>query len=375
MEETFQMREVINNQTVEQIATDMLRVWPDFDATGFKKALIPIPQELGVIDRAKYVKDQLYHFLPKDYPVAIKIILDSFGPEISSVEEERDLNVFYYLPHGDYVATYGLDLQHFDLSMKALYEITKRFTSEWPIRPFLQQHQEKTLQQLSEWVADDNAHVRRLVSEGTRTRLPWAGRLRAFQKDPAPVLRLLEELKTDPELYVRRSVANNLNDIAKDHPDLVVETLTKWNKIDDEGTQWLIRHALRSLVKAGHVGALELLGFRQNVKLRVHDFELSAEQVKMGEKIEFQFNITSEEKKSCKLMIDFVMYFMKANGKLAPKVFKLSQKEIAPGETIELSTKRSFKPLTTRKYYPGKHEVELQINGASFGKKSFELQE
>lgn len=372
MEETFQMREVINDQTVQQIANDIHGVWPEFDRSGFTATLTPIPPELGVIDRAKWVKDQLYHFLPKDYPTAVHIMLDSFGSELESADE-LGFSVFYYLPHGDYVATYGLAPEHFELSMKALYEITKRFTSEWPIRSFLEKHQERTLQTLAKWVKDKNAHVRRLVSEGTRPRLPWAGRLKAFQKDPTPVLELIAQLKTDPELYVRRSVANNLNDIAKDHPDLVVKTLKEWNKIDNEDTKWLIRHALRSLIKAGHVGALELLGFPKNVKVKVHDFKLSAEQVKMGDQIEFQFKVTSEENEACKLMIDYTVFFMKANGQLAPKVFKLSQKEIAPGETIELSKKQSFKPISTRKYYPGRHEIGLQINGSDFGKKAFEL--
>lgn len=374
MEETFQMREVINDQTVQLIADDIYRVWPNFDALAFRSALIPIPQELGVIDRAKYVREQLYNFLPKDYTTAVEIMLRSFGQELESADE-LGFSVFYYLPHGDYVANYGLELKHFDLSMKALYEITKRFTSEWPIRPFLQKHQERTLQKLSEWVKDKNAHVRRLVSEGTRTRLPWAGRLKAFQKDPTPVLALLERLKTDPALYVRRSVANNLNDIAKDHPELVVKTLMKWRKIDNEGTQWIIRHALRSLIKAGHPGALELLGFPQEVKVLLHNFELNADEINMGDQIEFQFHITSQEKKPCSLMIDYVMHFMKANGKTAPKVFKLAQRTIAPGETIELKAKRSFKPLTTRKYYPGQHEIALQINGTIFGEKGFWLRE
>lgn len=372
MEETFQMREIVNARTVHQMAEDIHTAWPEFDQSGFKEALLPIPSELGVIDRGKRISAQLHHFLPEDYPKAIGILLDSFGPELPE-PEERELSVFYYLAHGDFVATHGLAPQHFDLSMKALYEITKRFTAEWAIRPFLQKYQEQTLEKLSSWVTDENPHVRRLISEGTRIRLPWASRLKAFQKNPAPVLQLLDRLKTDPELYVRRSVANNLNDIAKDYPDLVVSTLTEWAKVDNEGTQWISRHALRSLVKAGDVGALELLGFPQNVKVQVHDFELSTNQVKMGEQIEFGFKITSREKIPCKLMIDYTMYFMKANGKQAPKVFKLSQKEIAPGETIELSKKQSFKPLTTRKYYPGTHEITLQINGASFGKKAFEL--
>ena len=372
MEEPFQMRDLLNPELVKQISYDLKKAWPAFQAEGFQKALIPTISELGLKERAVFITDQLYEFLPKEYPKAARIMIDSFGAELGDPDQEAVAS-FYYMPHSHYVAKHGQAPEYFEISMKALYEITKRFTSEWAIRSFLVNYPDRTMDRLAEWVADPNPHVRRLVSEGTRPRLPWAERLYDFQKDPTPVLPLLEQLNRDPSLYVRRSVANHLNDIGKDHPDLVVEVLEQWNKIDDKGTKWLIRHALRSLIKKGHPGALGILGFPPDVDLEIKDFHLQPDPLVFGNKLEFGFTILSKEKKPCKLVIDYVLHFMKANGKLAPKVFKLSQKEIAPGETIRITKSHPIRPISTRKYYPGEQQLELQINGKSFGSRSFNL--
>ncbi len=232
---------------------------------------------------------------------------------------------------------------------------------------------QQTLAQLKIWVKDKNLHVRRLVSEGTRPRLPLARRIQAFQKDPSPVIKLLENLKTDPELYIRRSVANNFTDIGKDNPDVVDDTFKRWKKIDNPGTQWIIKHALRSMIKQGNKGALEILGFPVTPKISVYDFELMSGKISIGQTLEFKFQITSQTPKPQKLMIDYIIYHMKANGSIAPKVFKLAQKEISGDGFLQLDKKHSFRKINTRKYYQGLHKIELQINGISFGKIDFEL--
>jgi 3-methyladenine DNA glycosylase AlkC len=270
------------------------------------------------------------------------------------------------MPQNDFVAAYGLG--HLDLSLRALYELTKRFTAEGAIRAFLQAYPEQTLTRLAEWAADPNCHVRRLVSEGTRPRLP------AFVKDPQPVLALLEQLKADPVLMVRRSVANNLNDIAKDHPDLVVETLARWQQAADPGTQWIIGHATRTLLKQGHANALALLGYGAATSISVASFQLTETRVRMGEDlVVFAIDIQSTADAPQRLMIDYVVHHMKANGKLVPKVFKLAKKRLRPRETLSLSKRHVFRPLSTRVYYPGRHALELQINGQRWGWQEFEL--
>jgi 3-methyladenine DNA glycosylase AlkC len=274
------------------------------------------------------------------------------------------------MPQNDFVARYGLD--DFDISMRALYEMTKRFTAEGAIRAFIQKYPDQTLRVLRQWAQDPNCHVRRLVSEGTRPRLPLAPRLRDFIRDPRPVLALLEQLKADPELMVRRSVANNLNDIAKDHPDLVVETLARWKQAAAPGTPWIIGHAARTLLKQGHAGALALLGYAAT-SISVASFQLKQAKVNLGEDLVFAIDIQSTADEPQSLMIDYVVHHLKANGKLAPKVFKLAKKRLHPHETLSLSKRHAFRPLSTRVYYPGRHALELQINGQRWGWQEFEL--
>ena len=370
MEEGYNLKDFYNKALIQRIASSLKQSWTPFDDEGFVKAIMPQLEPLALLDRAKLITDQMYEHLPQEYPEALNIIQNSFGPELDG-NDMTGMDTFFYLPHAGYVGKYGLD--HFELSMQALYEITKRFTSEWPIRPFLERYEEQTLAQLNEWIKDENVHVRRLVSEGSRPRLPWAGRLKAFQKDPSPVLALLEQLKEDPELYVRRSVANNLNDIAKDHPEVVIQTLKRWNKVKNKDTQWIIGHASRTLVKQGHKAALELLGFPSDPKIEVKGFKVQDKKVVLGGQLVFAFDIRSTAKQKQPLMVDYIIHFMKANGQTAPKVFKLSKKALVGGDSLPIEKRHAIRPISTRKYYPGKHFVELQINGKSFGKLDFEL--
>ena len=251
--------------------------------------------------------------------------------------------------------------------------MTKRFSAEGAIRPFLLNYPERTLSILSDWAGDENCHVRRLVSEGTRPRLPWTMQLKPFIEDPRPVLRLLEKLKSDSVLMVRRSVANNLNDIAKDNPDTVVKTLARWMKIENEGTKWLIRHAARTLVKQGNKDALAVLGYSSTVEVKVANLQAHEPVVKMGHDLNFSFEVRSISRQEQDLVIDYVIHHAKANGRLAPKVFKLAQRKMRPGEAVLLTKRHSFRPISTRKYYPGKHVLEIQVNSERYGKLEFEL--
>jgi len=226
---------------------------------------------------------------------------------------------------------------------------------------------------LQEWGKDENFHVRRLVSEGTRTRLPWGMRLHFLIEDPSPVIPLLEMLKDDPELYVRRSVANNLNDLTKDHPDMVLDLLEEWNEGASENTKWVISHALRGLAKAGNLRALALLGYGEPL-VEIHDFEVSPdEDLKLGDKLHINFRLRSADFQPQNLMIDYIIHHVKANGSTSPKVFKLAKKTLGAFEEVNIQKNHHFKPVTTRVYYPGTHTIELQINGQIVAVRDFEL--
>ena len=233
-------------------------VFPDFEREVFLQVALDGYDDLELTPRARHISKALAQVLPPDRDHAIRILIDSVGPEIGS-NELTGMQSFRHLPFVFFVADEGLDC--FETSMRAQYELTKRFTAEFSIRAFIERDPDKTLARLAEWARDPNVHVRRLVSEGTRPRLPWAPRLRGFQEDPSPVLELLEVLRDDPEEYVRRSVANNLNDISKDHPERAVDVVERWWVDAGEDRRRLVRHALRTLVKAGNARAIAVLGY------------------------------------------------------------------------------------------------------------------
>ena len=370
MEQTFLLRDVFNPTAVEQLADTIVRAWSAFDRAGFVATINSQLAHLSFGGRNALIRDTLRSYLPPAFPEAVQILLDALGPEIPDCEL-TGFDRFTVMSQNDFVAAYGLE--HLDLSLRALYELTKRFTAEGAIRAFLQRYPEQTLARLAEWATDPNCHVRRLVSEGMRPRLPLAPRLRAFITDPRPVLALLELLKADPVLMVRRSVANNLNDIAKDHPDMVVATLARWKQAGDPGTEWIIGHAARTLLKQGHTGALALLGYPAATNISVASLQLNQTSVHLGEDLAFTVEIQSTADAPQNLMIDYVVHHRKANGKLAPKVFKLAKKRLGPRETLSMTKRHAFRLLSTRSYYPGRYALELQINGQRWGWQEFEL--
>ena len=369
MSENKALKDQFGQKMVQRIAKSLKTAWPQFNENRFQNSILQDLPSAELIERTWIVCRAMYDQLPTDFGTTalhLKKAMDGYEKAVG----QASLDGFYFMPFGNYVSKYGLE--HFDLSMDLLNQITRRFTSEFAIRSFLEKYPERTLQQLHEWCMDPDHHVRRLVSEGTRPRLPWAARLRAFQKDPEPVILLLEKLKEDPVLYVRRSVANNLNDIGKDHPERMLSVLKEWARSKNSGTQWIIKHASRSLVKEGNSTALALLGFDPNIKVELLALQVQ-EEVEMGGGLSFEFVLRSKENVSKKIMVDFVVHYNKANGKQAPKVFKLKNVKIKPSEEMAFKKKISFRSISTRKYYPGKHSIEIQVNGGRLGKKSFKL--
>lgn len=363
------LKDSFDTRVVRSIAADIHSAYAAFDEAAFVRDATRGLKDLELTARGSHVADVMQRHLPKSFDAATKILIRSLRPEGAAL----GMTVFRYMPHATFVARYGLD--HFEVSMKAQYEITKRFTAEFSIRPFLERHPQATYDRLVAWASDPNVHVRRLVSEGSRPRLPWAPRLRAFQKDPRPVLRLLELLKDDPELYVRRSVANNLNDIGKDHPDLLVKTCAAWSKDATPERAWIVSHALRSLVKGGHSGALGVVGYAGAADIRVTRAKIEPKAAVIGEKLRWSADLVSASKRRQELLVDFAIHYVGAAGGSTRrrKVFKLAKVSLDAGETVTVTKSVSLAQMSTRTHYPGRHHIELLVNGTAFEVGAFNL--
>ena len=253
--------ELLNEQAVECLSHNLRLAHPPFDARSFKRTALDGLQPLAILQRGQHLAQALHQHLPANYEEAIEILLRSLTPPLSQTKD-LGLGVFFYLPHVAFVASYGLDPAHnsgrdpFEVSMRAQYELTQRFSAEFSMRPYLIKWPERTIARLMGWTRDANPHVRRLCSEGSRPRLPWAMRIPALVKNPSPVLPILEALKDDPDLYVQRSVANHIGDIAKDHPRLAFEICERWLDGASVERKWMIRHAVRHPAKKGVKAAL-----------------------------------------------------------------------------------------------------------------------
>jgi 3-methyladenine DNA glycosylase AlkC len=342
-----------------RIASMIAKVDGGFATEAFLGEALDGYQALELTPRAWHIARALRRHLPQEYERAIDILVASLGPKLEEAEL-TGMDSFLYLPHVFFVAEFGGE--HFEASMRAQYELTQRFTAEYSIRVFLERYPERTLARLREWARDPNVHVRRLVSEGTRPRLPWAPRLRAFQDDPRPVLDLLEMLKDDPELLVRRSVANNLNDIGKDNPAALIATCRRWLPGATAERRWLIRHALRSAVKRADPEALDILGYGATT-ISVRDVRISPAVVPIGESVTFTVDLVNVGPSTQRLLVDLRVHFLKANGRPSPKVFKVKELELERRGSIQLAKTVSLAQHTTRKHYPGRHHVELLVNG------------
>lgn len=316
--------------------------------------------ELAFKQRIRHISKAVTVALPLPYPQAIDVLIQ-IAPSCRGVE---------YLFFPDYVELNGLN--DWEVSMQALEVFTIYSSAEFAVRPFIMQDPERMLQQMDGWIVSDNEHLRRLASEGFRPRLPWASQLPVFIQDPSPTIQRLEVLQNDPALYVRKSVANHLNDIAKDHPERVAELAAKWYG-QHPHTDWIVRHGCRTLLKQDHPAILQLFGYVASEHVHIQQLQVHPEIVKMGEYAEFSFTLINASSTEQSLRIDYEIHHMKANGKNAPKRFKWTAKSFAPGTHV-LSKQHLFKLITTRKYYAGIHPVSIYINGVEQGKVSFHLE-
>ncbi|WP_435893392.1 DNA alkylation repair protein [Oceaniferula spumae] len=364
------MKDGLGEAAVERIIGGLKGAGADFSVDAFRKDALTSLHRLELKDRVRHLIFVMGQHLPSSFPKAAKI-LGKIRDHWDEGDPNDNLRSFAAWPITDYVAEYGLN--HPDIALPLLRYLTPMYTAEFAIRPFLECHPELTYRQMVLWCLDSSEDVRRLASEGIRPRLPWGRQLPSYIENPADVIALLENLRDDPSDYVRRSVANNLNDISKDHPELVIETCQRWLADAVAERQWIVRHATRTLVKSGRPEVFPLLGFTNRPKLIVSPPVLSTSHLVLGEALGISVEITSTSSQKQYVVIDFAVHYMKANGQTSSKVFKWKNLRINPGQTIKLEKSHPFKPITTRRHYPGEHKIEVLINGKHASESSFAL--
>jgi 3-methyladenine DNA glycosylase AlkC len=332
-----------------------------FDARGFALAALARDwKSLELKQRMRRIAETLHAFVPGDYATQLAVLADA-APQFGG---------FAAMFFPDFVERYGLD--EFDASVGALALFTRFSSSEFAVRPFIVRYGPRMMQVMARWARDDDEHLRRLASEGCRPRLPWAMALPEFKRDPAPVLPILEALKHDPSEYVRRSVANNLNDIAKDHPDLVLDLARRWLGTS-QATDALVKHACRTLLKRGDARALALFGHDHGVDVRVRGFRLAARELRIGERLGFSFAVELVQHAAARLRLEYAVDFVKSAGTTSRKVFKIAERRFEPGARERYERSHRFQDFTTRKHYPGRHRVVILVNGVERGARTLEL--
>lgn len=345
-----------------------------FDRAGFEGPIVEGLDARELKERVQLIADHLHLALPDKPKARARVLRAMLHPdELDHANQPSDgdgICGWGIMPLARVVGQQGLD--DFEGSLELLKEMTKRFSAEFDVRYLLLADQARALAVMGGWIDDPNRHVRRLVSEGTRPRLPWGVQLTELIANPKPILPILEALRDDPEDYVRRSVANHLNDIAKDHPDLVARLAGKWLKGADDNREKLVRHACRTLIKNGHPVTLEAFGLGAP-KIELAALTVETDEVRFGDALTFSAELRSSANAPQSLVIDYLLHFLKANGQRAGKVFKWKKLTLAAGETVSLQRSHPIRPITTRRYYDGTQALSLRINGRDYGLAEFEL--
>ena len=353
------LKNLYNKQLIVNLGNEILKHCDTFDHNAFKRSVFDKNwKDKELKQRMRHIAQCLHQHLPANYKKAIDILIP-----VSS-----QFSGFEHMFFQDFVECFGLD--NHETSISALEHFTKYSSSEFAVRAFILQDEKRMMKQMYRWAKSDNHHVRRLATEGCRPRLPWAISLPAFKKNPRPVLKIIKTLMLDKSEYVRRSVANNLNDISKDNPDIVLQWAERWLG-DNKETDWIIKHACRTLLKQGNVQALSLFGFTDAKHIKLDMFKVQSK-INLGEKLHFSFLLKTRSHHLGRCRIEFAIDFMKANGKQNRKIFKISEGEYVEKEK-QVTKYFSFKEISTRKYYAGKHQLTIIVNGVDQSTKSFEL--
>ncbi len=343
------------------VAEELSAIYPDFDADRFLELSLVDLDEFTLMQRLRRMTESLRLTLPDDYRESLEV-LRQLAPRIN--------HNFVTLVLPDYVGLYGLG--DFEVSMEALKFFTVFGSSEFAIREFLKRDLHRTLAMMEQWSRDAHEAVRRLASEGCRPRLPWSFRLDALIADPSLVAVILENLKEDPSLYVRKSVANHLNDITKDHPTWVLDRIESW-PLDNPHTAWVAKRALRTLIKQGDKRALAVVGAGHKPEVLVHDFTIRPRKIQLGERIVISARLESQSAQAQRLVVDYTVHYVKKSGETSAKVFKLKELTLGPGECVGISREQAIRNFTTRVHYAGRHEVEIMVNGEVLARDFFQL--
>jgi 3-methyladenine DNA glycosylase AlkC len=361
-------KNIYNEKFFSEFTNALLIVVPDFDSNSFSISLFNEEwEQLELKQRMRHITYTLNSYIPGSFQDQVTILLKTIQ-ELQNVGRKETSIEFMFLP--DFIEVYGIE--EYATSIHA-FEIITQFTScEFAVRPFIIKHPERMIDQMKTWSKHKQATVRRLSTEGCRPRLPWAMAIPFLKKNPASIVSILEHLKNDVSESVRRSVANNLNDIAKDNPEVVLRLAKKW-KGESTEVDWLVKHACRTLLKQGGSEVMQLFGFGSVAKIDVSNFEITTPIVSIGGSLEFNFQLKNNSNKELKLRLEYGLYYQKANGSLAKKVFKISEKMYSENSLTTINRKQSFKIITTRKFHIGKHQVSIIINGVEFSSLDFEL--
>jgi 3-methyladenine DNA glycosylase AlkC len=347
-------KDEISPRLVDALAAELARAWTDFPRQRFVRAATTGLDERELLARVSHVADALGDALPRPFARGAAVIERAL--------ESEALIGWMTLPCNEYVAVHGIDEP--DVALPLLAKLTPRWSSEAAIRPFVERHRELTFGYLRRWVDDPDEHVRRLVSEGTRPRLPWAPQLRSLRADPTPAVELLDRLVGDESEYVRRSVANHLNDIAKDHPDIALAIAERWR---GDGHVWVVRHAMRTLVKQGDPRALALLGYDPDAPVSLEALTVTPARIEIGGSVEIAFTLVAGGAAPVAAMVDYRVHHAGARGRRTAKVFKLATRTLVPGTPERLVRRHAFRTVSVRRIHPGPHLVEVQVNGRVLG--------
>lgn len=368
--ERFSLKDhLFNREKVEYLSGQLGDAVVGFDQEAFESAVMDKLPELELKERIAWIAEVLRSHLDPNFDRAATQILDSLPPPLDPDLADDDFGDFIIAPFGKYVEDNGRD--HYKTSMDLLRQLTMRFSMEGSVRPFINDHPDKTLEMFAEWAHDENYHVRRLVSESTRPTLPWAPRIDLDIHAPLP---LLDVLHSDQTRYVTRSVANHLNDISKIKPEVVLERLSRWGELgvqEPRELRWMTNHALRTLIKKGDPDAMRFLGYSPDPAIDVEILKLS-ESVVAGEFLEFELSISARGDE--RVILDYVVDFIKKSGESKPKVFKLKRLSLAGGETVSIKKRQRMKAdATTFTLYPGQHTVTFVANGTPVANANFEI--
>jgi 3-methyladenine DNA glycosylase AlkC len=372
-------KNIFNKQFFNEFTEALKCIIDNFDENKFLSQIMDDKWENRELkERVKHITTVLKNHLPTDYKNAIAKILELINhlketPYGLALKQKKDTQwglSLEYMFLGDFVEQYGLD--DYETSVYAIEEITQFTSCEGAVRPFIIKYPNEMMKQMLVWSKHQSRWVRRLSSEGCRPRLPWTMALPKLKENPAPIIPILENLKNDPSETVRKSVANNLNDIAKDNPETVIDLIKKWQG-KSKNTDWIIKHGSRTLLKQGNTKVMEAFGFDAVKSIKIQDFQILTPEVKIGKSLEFCFKLLNNNKEKTQIRLEYGLYYQKANGTLSKKVYKISEKEYVENSITQITRKQSFRVITTRKFHLGLHQVAIIVNGNEFERHNFEL--